>query len=284
MVRFGPSGNDEKFYAQGHKSSKDVFEWLKQIGLDLYEYSFGRGILLKDETALEFANLAKLNNIEISVHAPYFINLANPNEEQIKKSFDYITASLKKLKLMNGNMCVVHLGSCMKMNREEALQITKKNLIRYMEIYDSIFKDDKLFICPETMGKFQQIGTYKEITDLCTIHDALIPTFDFGHINCILQGKLDKNYYRKILDYLFDKLGDEKANKLHIHFSKIEFSDRGEVKHLTLDDIKYGPEFEPLAELLIEYKMDNVTVISESKNIMAQDALKLKKIYQSLVK
>ena len=282
MIKFGPSGNDEKFYEQGHKSSKEVFEWLKGMGLDLYEYSFGRGILLKDETAVEFSKLAQANGIEISVHAPYFINLANPDQNQITKSYDYITDSIKKLLLMNGKMCVVHLGSCMKMDRGEALKNIKYNLEKYMDIFDEYFSKHNIFLCPETMGKFQQIGTYKEIVDLCALHKSLIPTFDFGHINCILQGKLNKDEYKRIIDYLFDNLGEFKAKKLHIHFSKIAFSEKGEVKHLTLNDATYGPEFEPLAQLLIDYKMDEVTIISESKNVMAQDALKLKNIYSNI--
>ena len=69
---------------------------------------------------------------------------------------------------------------------------------------------------------------------------------------------------------------------MHIHFSKIEFSSKGEIRHLTLDDTEFGPEFEPLATLLQDYKIDNATIISESKNIMAQDAKKLKDIFYKI--
>ncbi len=279
MVKFGPSGNDDLFYEEGHSSTKEVFEWLKNYGLDLYEYSFGRGILLKDETAVEFSNLAKENDIQITVHAPYFINLANPDDLSIQKSYAYINNSIDKLLLMGGNKCVVHIGSCMKMTREQALGNVANNLKSYMEYFDERYNNDNIFLCPETMGKYQQIGTYKEIIDLCTMHKNLIPTFDFGHINCILQGNLNKDEYRKIIEYSFEKLGEFKTKNMHIHFSKIEFSSKGEVRHLTLDDNNFGPEFEPLAELLINYKIDNATIISESKNIMAQDAKKLKNIF-----
>lgn len=285
MVKFGPSGNDELFYAQGFKHTTDAFAWVKQMGLDLYEYSFGRGVLLKDETAQLYAELAKQNDLQISVHAPYFINLANQNEEAVSKSFGYIDKSLEKLVLMNGQKCVVHIGSCMDMDRAEAIERVSYNLQRFMDYFDEKYADKDIFVCPEAMGKFKQIGTYQEIIDLCTMHKCLIPTLDFGHINCILQGKLNnKDAYRRILDYLFEKLGDERARKLHVHFSKIEYSDKGEVKHLTLADDKFGPPFEPLAELLVEYKMDETTVICESKDIMAQDAKQLKTTYLSYCK
>lgn len=282
MVKFGPSGNDDLFYEQGFKSSIDVFEWLKKMGLDLYEYSFGRGILLKDDTALEFAKKAKENNISISVHAPYFVNLANPDELAILKSYAYIDNSIKKLLLLGGQKCVVHIGSCMKLKREEAISNVTKNLLKFMEYFDATYSQDNIYLCPETMGKYQQIGTYQEIIDLCTYHKNLIPTLDFGHINSLMQGGLNYDEYRRIIEYLIEKLGYEKAKKVHIHFSKIEYSTKGEVRHLTLDDTKYGPDFEPLAKLIKEYNLDDATIICESKNIMAQDAKKLKQEFISL--
>jgi len=283
MVKFGPSGNDKLFYEEGHKSTAEAFEWIKNLGLDLYEYSFGRGITLSDDTALAYGEIAKKCGIEISVHAPYFINLANSCAESVEKSFGYISNSLQKLIIFGGKKCVVHIGSCMQMKREDALKNVDYNLHKFMEKFDENFSHSEVLICPESLGKFKQIGTYQEIIDFCCMHKALVPTLDFGHINCILQGRLNKkDEYRKILDYLFDKLGEHKAKQLHIHFSKIEFSDKGELKHLTLADEKFGPPFEPLAELLQEYKMDKATVICESKEIMAQDAVKLKNIYRGL--
>ena len=280
MVKFGPSGNDILFYAQGHKSTLEAFDWVKNLGLGLYEYSFGRGITLSDDTAKLYGDTAKKCGIEISVHAPYFINLANPDAETVNKSFNYIDKSLQKLLMFGGKKCVIHIGSCMKMPRFEALKNVDYNLRKFMETFDEKYANSGVVLCPESLGKFKQIGTYQEIIDFCCFHKSLIPTLDFGHINCILQGKLNNKYeYRKILDYLFEKLGEERAKKLHIHFSKIEFSDKGEVKHLTLADDKYGPPFEPLAELLIEYKMDDATIICESKEIMAQDAKRLSDIF-----
>lgn len=283
MIKFGPSGNDKKFYEEGHKSTAEAFSWIKGLGLDLFEYSFGRGITLSDETAVEYGLIAKECGVEISVHAPYFINLANPNPDSVKKSFEYINNSLEKLIKFGGKKCVVHIGSCMKMPREEALKNVDYNLHMFMEQFDERFFSSGIIICPETMGRFTQIGTYQEIIDFCCMHKSLIPTLDFGHINCVMQGKLNsKEEYQKILDYLFDKIGEEKAKQLHIHFSQIEFTEKGEIKHLTLDNGKFGPPFEPLAELLQEYKMDKTTIICESKEIMAQDAIKLKNIYNNV--
>ena len=114
---------------------------------------------------------------------------------------------------------------------------------------------------------------------MCKISDNFIPTLDFGHINALTQGTLKtETDYRKIIDYMFEELGAEKAKKVHIHFSKIEYGAKGEIRHLTLADEKYGPEFAPLAKVLKEYDMSPV-VICESSELMAHDALILKEIY-----
>ncbi len=279
MIKFGPSGNCATFYEQGHKRSVEAPKWLNSIGLNAYEYSFGRGITLNDDTAIEIGNEAKKYNVEVSVHAPYYINFANPSDEMVEKSYMYVINSLEKLKLLGGNRLVVHPASCGKMERSEAINLTKKRLQVLKERLEMLGYDNFL-ICLETMGKPAQIGTYKEIIDFCKNSPNFIPTLDFGHINALTHGSLkSEEDFREIIDYMFKELGEEKAKKVHIHFSKIEYGEKGEIRHLTLADDVYGPNFEPLAKILKEYNMEPV-VICESNGIMAHDALILKSIYE----
>lgn len=281
MIKFGPSGNDEEFYNQGYKKTIDGFKWVKNLGLDLYEYSLGNGITLKAQTATEMGIEAAKQGIEVSVHAPYFINFANPSLESRQKSADYVINSLKLLKEFKGKKCVIHSGSQLKQTREEALKVMYEG---YDFVLNEIYKNnlDKFYICPETMGKYSQIGSYKEIIDLCSLDKCLIPTLDFGHINCVMQGGLKtEDDFRKIIDYSMEKLGKFKTENLHIHFSKIEYTQKGEMKHLDLSDNNYGPNFEPLAKIIKEYNL-SPTVICESKGKMATDALKLKNIYNNI--
>ena len=282
MIKFGPSGNDELFYAQGHKHSIEAFEWLNNLGLDLYEYSFGRGVLLKNDTAKLLGEKAKEFNIEVSVHAPYFVNLATLNPEQQSKNEKYILDSLERLKLLGGKKCVLHSGTQTSFDRETAINLVKENILKVVDkATQNGFGD--LFICPETMGKYTQIGNAEEIVDICSLHPMLVPTFYFGHLNCLVQGSLKtKDDFKTLLELIKTKLGN-KINDLHIHFSKIQYSDKGEVKHLTFDDCEFGPDFNPLLQALIEMQVEP-TIICESKDIMAQDALKMKKMYLSLAK
>lgn len=279
-IRFGPAGNSQIFYDEGFKHSIDAPLWCAKNGITAYEYSFGRGFTMSLDTAKMLGVKAKDNDVLISFHAPYYINLANPDDDMASKSFSYIIKGLEYLSAAGGKDYVVHLGTCGKLERKEALNLIEKRLDNVLEIaYDKNLSNYN--ICPETMGKYSQIGSYKEIIDFCAKDKMLTPTFDFGHINCVMQGGL-KTYddYKRILDYSFEKLGDRTKN-CHIHFSKIEFSEKGEIKHLNLDDNVYGPEFEPLAKLLYDYKM-TPTVISESKERMMEDSILLKNIYNSV--
>lgn len=250
------------------------------MGLSAYEYSFGRGFTLGEETAKILGENAKQNDILISVHAPYYINLANESDEMAEKSFGYILKSLKFLDIMQGERVVVHLASCGKQDRDQALLLTQKRLEKVVDLAYQNFDMSNKLICPETMGKMQQIGTYKEIIDFCTMDKCLVPTFDFGHINCIMQGGLKSpDDYKQIFDYAFEKLG-ERARSPHVHFSKIEYGAKGEIKHLNMDDVFYGPFFEHFVSVIKEYNLTPV-IICESADKMAEDSILMKSIYEN---
>lgn len=279
MVLFGPSGCGNEFYEQGHKSILEVPEWVKNYGLDAYEYSFGHGYNMSSELANKAGQLFKDHDIKLSLHAPFYINFANPDEVMYQKTQGYIYTGIKFLRAFGADRLIFHPASCGKLKREEALELTYK---RFVETFNKMDKEgilDGLLLCPETMGKTMQIGTYSEVVDLCKVNEHLVPTFDFGHINSLEQGSLKtKDDYKRILDYCIEKLGFDRTNNCHIHFSKIQYGAKGEIKHLNYDDIIYGPEFDPLAEVLVEYNL-SPRVICESMDKMPHDALIMKKIY-----
>jgi deoxyribonuclease-4 len=279
MIRIGPAGNSVSFYESGHKNTVEEPEWLHSIGLSAFEYSFGRGVNMSDETAEKIGEQAKLYDIAVSVHAPYYINFANPSEDMILKSIEYVLKSATKVRLMNGNRVVFHPAACGKTDRGEAFSATLRNVGKLAEALSSLSFDDYI-VCPETMGKFQQIGRVEEVIELCKLDEHFYPCYDFGHINCYMQGGLKtKDDYRRIIDLTYEELGEKRASAIHIHFSKIEYGKSGEIRHLTLADNLYGPEYEPLAEIIDEYKMSPV-IICESKEIMSDDALLMKKCHK----
>lgn len=278
-IRFGPSGNSQIFYDEGNKKSTQAPAWLKQKGLSAYEYSFGRGYTMSEETAREIGQEALNNDILVSVHAPYYINFANESDEMVEKSYGYVLRGLQYVEWFSGQKIVVHLASQGKLDRQTALQLTKERVKNLITLVKQKFDMTNKYICPETMGKYQQIGNEYEIVDLCTIDDCLVPTFDFGHLNCLKQGGLNGvEDYKKIFDYAIEKLGYDRVKNCHIHFSKIEFGQKGEIRHLNFDDVRFGPHFEQLAQVLREYKL-TPSVICESESHMAEDAMTMSKIY-----
>ncbi|MFW5780602.1 MAG: TIM barrel protein [Bacillota bacterium] len=282
MIKFGVSGNSNSFFEEGFTTTKEAAKWCSRRGLDLFEYSFGRGINIRDETAEDIGNEFALYNIEMSVHAPYYINFASIDPEKIKKSIMYVTKSLEKAQFMKATRVVIHTGSQGKLERDEAVKITKENLRHLMEIIAEKGLDN-FILCPETMGKLGQIGTIEEIIDFCNMADYFYPCVDFGHINAREQGILKlKRDYQEIINRLFDNLPSPKVKYMHIHFSKIEYGLKGEIRHLTFEDKKYGPEFEPLAEVLYKNTMQP-HILSESNGTQAEDASQMKNIYMKLL-
>ena len=98
---FGPSGHSESFTAEGHTATTEMPEWIKARGLDLFEYSFGRGVNISSKTATEIGKKCSEYGVEMSVHAPYFINLAG-EEEGAEKSYAYILDSARAARLISG--------------------------------------------------------------------------------------------------------------------------------------------------------------------------------------
>lgn len=278
MIKFGPSGNCESFYAEGFSHTEESAAFVKKRGLDCFEYSFGRGVRMSEDKAISIGEAFANEGVEISVHAPYFINFANPDDEMAAKSYGYVLDSAKMLKLMGGKRVVFHPAAQGKATREEAVALTEERL---KILRDYIYLNDMqdLIFCPETMGKLAQIGTVEEITRFCKIDSVFTPCIDFGHINAREQGSLKTvEDYKSRLQYMIDELGYERMKHFHAHFSKIMYSAKGEVKHLTFDDAVYGPEFEPLAIALKELKLEPY-IVSESAGMQAEEAEYMKKVY-----
>ena len=281
MIKFGPSGNSESFYQEGYQHTEQAAAYVKNRGLDCFEYSFGRGVRMSAEKAISIGEAFAAQGVEISVHAPYFINFANPDDEMAAKSFGYVLDSAKYCKLMGGKRVVFHPASQGKMAREEAVALTKKRLETLKEyIYLNGYED--MMFCPETMGKLAQIGTVEEVAEFCTVDRVFTPCIDFGHINAREQGSLKTvEDYLSRLSYLVEMLGFERMKHFHVHFSKIMYSAKGEVKHLTFADDVYGPEFSPLAVALKRLGLEPY-IVSESDGMQAEEAAEMKKIYESI--
>lgn len=282
-AKFGPAGTALSFKEMGYKKSVQLGEYLTKFGLNHFEYQCGQGVRVSEESAREIGAALHDAGITVSVHAPYFISLSSVEEEKRLNSVNYILASAKAVNAMGGDRIVIHSGSCSKMTREEALELAKNTmkLAREELVAQGL---ENIRCCPETMGKINQLGDLHEVMELCKIDESFIPCIDFGHLNARTFGSIkDKSDYEKILDTIENELGSERLKTFHSHFSKIEYTEKGgEKKHLTFADTVYGPQFEPLMELIAKKNLAP-TFICESDGTQTEDAKTMKDYYTSLL-
>lgn len=249
------------------------------MGLNAYEYQCNKGITLKDETARAIGEACRENGIRLSIHAPYYINLSSTESEKRERSVKYILDTLRVAKIMGADRIIVHPGYVSGISRETALELAKDTFLDALEQAREAGLAD-IVICPEVLGKTNQLGYILEIVELCDLDKRLIPCIDFGHVHALAQGGLKgKRQYMDVFRYVEQKLGPARMRAAHIHFSRVETGRGGEKKHWTLADTQYGPEFEPLAEAILELGIEPV-IICESREKMAEDAVVLRKMFE----
>ena len=273
-IYFGPAGNPIGFKGP----TVEVGEYIRSIGLDAYEYQATYGVRIKKQSALELGNNAQKNDIMISMHAPYYINLSSPKDDVLERSIERLVQSARAAEWMGAYRIVFHPGFYTSYSPEEALQRCKNTIGALMEKLDGLGVD-KFTFGPETTGKRSQLGSLDEIIDICQSFEHFQPTVDFAHVHARNQGCLkDKDDYHRIFVKLEDGLG---IKTLHSHFTKIEYTAAGERRHHVLMDEDYGPPLEPLLEAIQECGW-LVTVICETP-FLEKDSLLMKAMYESML-
>jgi len=276
-AEFGPAGTPDEFFELGYKSTVQIPAYLHHLGLRAFEYQCGRGVNVGEKAARQFGEQAQAHSIAVSLHAPYYISLSSPDPSKREKSMDYLLQSARALDWMGGRRVVLHCGGTVGAQREQAFELALETLTNARTLLDEAGYAH-IILCPEVMGKHNQLGTLEEVLTLCAIGDNMLPCIDFGHLNARTGGGLQtfEDYYRA-LQAVEDALGVERAQTFHAHFSKIEYTAKGEKKHLDFDsDPGFGPDFEPLAQVL--HTLDAApTVICESASKRATDALAMQR-------
>ncbi len=268
-IRLGPAGIPSA--CKG--SSIEGVSCVKELGLQAMEVEFVRGVKMSLALAKQLGETAKSSDIELSVHAPYFINLASAEKEKIAASKVRILDSLERGAAMGATVVVVHAGYYGN-DKEKAGQM----IFSACEELVSKIKQNgwHVLLGLETMGRQSQWGTVSEIVELCKKIKLCIPVLDPAHIYARNGGRID---YKEI----FDKLKELKMRKIHSHFSGINFypapGGGNERNHMALQEAK-GPDFEGYAKEILKRKLD-ITIISESP-VLEQDSLLMKEIFEKL--
>jgi len=247
-IKVGPGGTSGLGYELGLKE-------IKAKNLGCLEVEFTYGVKMSNSEAKKIGEMA--GNIKLSVHAPYYINLASFDEKKVLASKKRILDSCERAHYLNAENVVFHAGFYQKKDKEEIYQVIKKELIDLQKTIKN--KNWNINLCPETTGKKTQFGSLQELQRLKK-EINIDYCVDFSHL-LAREGKIN---YSSLLKKL--------PRKFHSHYSGIEYTKKGEKRHLlvNINDFK-----KLAAELKKQNK--NVTIICESPDPMG-DAVKMKKV------
>jgi deoxyribonuclease-4 len=280
QTRFGTAGVPLNFKLLKAKMH-EIPSLLHEIGLDAFEYQavrWGTQPQITQQDAEKLGAEAKKHDIRLSMHGSYFINLAG-KDDVVSASKERIIAGAVAADWMGAYVLVFHPGFYGKLEKSFAF----KNCLSALKDVSQTIKDMGLNVKlgPETMGRKFQVGNIDEIMTLWQEIENIQLVVDWGHLHSRDLGAFKKvDDVRAVAEKIESTLGSKVLQSMHCHFSKIEFSSQGERKHHPLDDFRYGPEFELLAKVIVDFKM-HPTIICETP-VLDIDALKMKEVLQQV--
>ncbi len=252
------------------KTSAGAPEFLRKINLDTMELEFVRSVSLNEKRALEVKKEAVKNNIRLSCHAPYYINLNSKEQEKIEASMERILKSARILNVAGGQNVVFHSGFFQDIPVKKSIENTVKNLMKIRQTLDREGLNH-IILRPEMTGKQSQIGSEQVLAELCREIPGTLPCIDFSHFQARYNNEKSFEY---LFDFLSENIPDFFQN-IHCHLSGIDYGLKGEIKHINLEESKV--DYKKIINLLIKYNAQG-TVICESPSL-EEDALILKNYY-----
>ncbi len=258
--RFGPAGMPPGFKALKQPVT-EVPKYLRKEGLDSFEYQmvrWGPKPQIRKEMAEELGKNAREQDIWLTAHGSYFVNLTSSNKETIEASKKRLLACATGASWMGADIVVFHPGSYETRPPKEVYETLAKGM---EEVVDSMrsLGIAKVHLAPEMMGKPSQFGTVDEVLSLCERVDMTEPNVDWAHLHARDGGRFKTiDDVRKVMDQIEKRLGTKALKNLHCHYSHIEFTDKGERRHHNLDRTEYGPDFRFIAKLIVERDLNPV--------------------------
>jgi deoxyribonuclease IV len=260
--------------------TKNTFEGIKHVralGLGGMELEFVHSVNLKQEAALEANKIANDNDVVLTSHGSYYINLNAVEKAKVGASRARILDAAKIARLAGAFSVTFHPAFYLKDSKETTYNNVK---VQLKKIVDEL-KDqgNDIMISPETTGKGTQFGDLKELVKLSSELEQIRPCIDFAHLHARSVGKENSlEEFRASLSLVENELGREALNAMHMHVAGIAYGEKGEKHHLILEesDLKY----KDLLRALKEFKVKG-SLVCESPNV-EEDALLLKRTYDSL--
>lgn len=260
---------------------KDLFKWLRDMGLNAYEIQCVYGFKISDANKEIIRN--ESDTINFSIHAPYYINLGSKNLSVVERSKSNMKEGIELAKSIGVNRIIFHPGGGHD-NTDEGRKMAIKQLINAVNEFTSEIDMGDVRLYPEIGGKTANLGSLDEIIEICKNCKFCYPCIDIAHLHAREVGSIvDKNALKVRLEKLQQEL-PEKFKHIHFHAYTINYNDKGEVKHLVhgenMPDGSIGrPNLEDFVETL--HGM-NITpwVISEASDSQEIGAKYMRDLYK----
>jgi len=260
--------------ATGKDGYPKAFDILREMELDGMEVEFVHGVRMSDDTK-NLLNQQK--DLVFTAHGPFYINLNSKEEDKIEASVQRIIETAKTANAFGGYSITYHAAFYMGADKETVFNQVKTQT---QKIIDELAKENiKIWIRPETTGKATQWGDYEEIIRLSKEFEQVLPCIDFSHIHARTGGEYNTyDEFCKVLDRIGTELGDFALKNFHAHLAGIEYTEKGEKRHLILE--KSDMNYKDLLKALKSFDVKGA-LVCESPNIES-DAKILKDYYLSL--
>jgi deoxyribonuclease-4 len=257
--------------------SLGAIQRIKELNLNTFELGWVQSVRVSETTCAEIKQAAKINDVDLSVHAPYFINL-NANDDEWPKSRKRLMDSAIYGNLAGATDIIFHPGSYFGQPASVVLKIAIERLNGCVD--ELRISGNPVRLRPETMGKSAMLGSFEDTLDMAKTVPQVLPCLDFAHLHA-RTGNGGMNTYDewcRSLEQYGKVLGQDLLENIHIHLSGIEYSVKGERNHLPIQESDLN--LKDLFKALVQFQTKG-RILCESP-ILEEDALFMQQTWQEI--
>lgn len=254
-----------------------AFEILKNMELDGLEVEFVHGVRMSEETRAYLKQISQEQSFILTSHGPFYINLNSKEEEKVAASVQRIIETAQAAHNFGGYSITYHAAFYMGGDKETVYNQVKTQTQKIIETLEKEKID--VWIRPETTGKATQWGDYEEIIRLSKEFEQVLPCVDFSHVHARTGGEYNTyDEFCLILDRISKELGQKAIDNFHAHLAGIDYTAKGEKRHLILEESDMN--YKDLLKALKSFGVKGA-LVCESPNIETDTKI-LKDYYYSI--
>jgi len=208
---------------------------LAELELNALELGWVQSVRVSEQTCADIRATAEAQDVKISVHAPYFINL-NATDEEWPKSRKRLMDAAHFGNLAGATDIIFHPGSYFGQPPEQVLPNAIERLAGCVEELRAAA--NPAILRPESMGKSAMLGSFEDVLEMSRLIPGVKPCLDFAHLHARPGDGTMNSYdeWARLLEAYGEALGKDALGELHVHLSGIEYGPKGEKEHLPVEE------------------------------------------------